>query len=255
MGNRVQDKVAVITGSTSGVGEGIARGLAAEGAQVVISGRNEVEGARIVAEIEDTGGKAIFHRADISSETDCLALISRAVGHYGKLDILVNCAAALAQHNFDEMTVDEWDYAYAANVRGPFILSRAAIPFFRKQGGGNIVNIGTCMGWGGPPERIAYSTSKGALLNLTHSLARGFIHDKIRVNWITVGWVASPHEIALRDKTHGDGKKFLDEHSDKRPLGRHETPEDIAAGVLYLVSCDGSHVTGCELNISGGIRT
>jgi NAD(P)-dependent dehydrogenase (short-subunit alcohol dehydrogenase family) len=236
------------------VGEGIAKRLAAEGASVMISGRRDIEGERVVREIADAGGDAAFQRADMGCEADCLKLIHATKEKFDRVDILVNNAAILAQHPFEELTTGEWDEAFAANVRGPFLCSRAAIPYMKEAGGGSIVNIGTCMAYRGPLDRIAYAASKGALLNLTKSMAGDLIRYKIRVNWITVGWVASPQELALRNITHGDGEKFLRESAERRPLGRHETADDIAAGVLFLVSDDGSHVTGCELNISGGIR-
>lgn len=255
MSDRVAGKVAVITGATGGLGEGIAKLLAAEGASVVISGRRAEEGEAVVRQITDGGGEAFFHRADVGTEEDCLSLIQVARSRYGRLDILVNNAAALAQHPFDEITVQQWDEAYAANVRGPFLLSRAAVALMREQdSGGSIVNIGTTMVYrGGNLDRLAYSSSKGALLALTKAMAGGLLKDRIRVNWVIVGWMATPQEVALRNQTHGDGNAFLQETGEKRPMGRHETPEDIAGGVLYLCSDEASHVTGTELNISGGL--
>lgn len=255
-GGRVAGKVAVITGATGGLGEGIAQLLAAEGASVVVSGRRDEEGEAVAQKIRDEGGEAHFHRADIGREEDCLSLIQAAREKYGRLDILVNNAAALAQHPYDEITVEQWDAAYAANVRGPFLCSREAVKIMREQGdgGGSIINVGTTMAYrGGNLDRIAYSTSKGALLTLTKVMAGALLKDCIRVNWVIVGWMATPQEMALRDRTHGDGEQFLRETGEKRPMGRHETPEDIAAGVLYLVSDEAAHVTGCELNVSGGL--
>ncbi len=254
MGDRLAGKVAIVTGATGGVGEGIAKRLAAEGASVVVSGRRPEPGERVARDIAEAGGAAAFVRADIGAPEDCVALVAAARERFGGVDILVNNAADLASYDFAELTPEQWDAAFDANVRGPMLLARDAIPSMRERGGGSIVNIGTCMAYRGPLDRIAYACSKGALLTLTKSLAGSLLHDRIRANWITVGWVASPQEIELRTRTHGDGEQFLRETEAKRPLGRHETPEDIAAGVLYLVSDDASHVTGCELNISGGIR-
>jgi NAD(P)-dependent dehydrogenase (short-subunit alcohol dehydrogenase family) len=254
MCGRLTGKAAIVTGATGGVGEGIARRLAAEGASVVVSGRRTEPGERVAQEIVQAGGVAAFVRADVGAPEDCVALVAAARERFGRLDILVNNAADLAPYDFDALTCEQWDAAFHANVRGPMLLAREAIPAMREAGGGSIVNIGTCMAYRGPLDRIAYACSKGALLTLTKSLAGALLQDRIRVNWIVVGWVASPQEIEYRTKTHGDGERYLQETGARRPLGRHETPEDIAAGVLYLVSDDGSHVTGCELNISGGIR-
>jgi NAD(P)-dependent dehydrogenase (short-subunit alcohol dehydrogenase family) len=254
MGDRLAGKVAVITGATGGLGEGIAQRLASEGASVIVSGRRTDEGEAVTARIVAEGGNAFFVQADVGQADDCLALIQAAVDHYGRLDILVNNAAALAHRPFDELTVEEWDATFNANVRGPMLLSRAAIPHLRAAGGGSIVNIGTTMIYKGAGlDRIAYTASKGALYTMTKTLANSLAKDRIRVNWVIVGWMATPQEVALRDRTHGDGEAFLDETGAKRPFGRHETPEDIAAGVLYLVSDEASHVTATELNISGGL--
>ena len=253
MGDRVAGKVAVVTGSTGGVGEGIAKRLAAEGASVVVSGRRDAEGERVVQEICVAGGKALFHRADVSDEADCLSLVQAAVDGFGAVDVLVNNAAALAQRPFEELSVEEWDATYATNVRGPFILSRAAAKHMRERGGGSIINIGTGMARRGSLDRIAYSSSKGALLSLTKTMAGSLLRDRIRVNWIIVGWVASPQEVELRNHTHGDGAAYLKQTAEKRPLGVHESPEDIAAGVLFLASDESTHVTSCELNITGGL--
>lgn len=254
MAGRIEGKVAVVTGSTGGLGEGIAKMLAAEGAAVIVSGRRDDEGEAVAAAIREAGGQAIYRHADVSRPDDCAALIEAAKAEFGRLDVLVNNAAALAHVPFDELTVEQWDAAFAANVTGPMLLARAAIPLMREQGGGSIVNIGTTMVYrGGGLDRIAYSASKGALQVMTRTLASSLLKDRIRANWVIVGWMATPQEVELRTRTHGDGEKFLSESGEKRPMGRHETPEDIAAGVLYLVSDEASHVTGTELNVSGGL--
>ena len=123
----------------------------------------------------------------------------------------------------------------------------------QRQGGGCIINIGSTLAYRGSLERLAYSCSKGALLSMTKVMARSLLQDKIRVNWVTVGWVATPGEIVLRNQTHGDGLVYLEGRSQQAPMGRLETVEDIAAGVVYLTSDAASHVTGCELNVSGGL--
>jgi NAD(P)-dependent dehydrogenase (short-subunit alcohol dehydrogenase family) len=251
---KLDGKVAIVTGATGGLGEGIAQKFISEGATVLVSGRREEEGQEVVQRITANGGTASFFRADVGNEADCLALIQAAIDKFGRLDILVNNAAALAHHPFDEMTADQWDAAFAANTRGPFLCSRAAIPHLKAAGGGSIINIGTTMIYrGGAMDRMAYTASKAALLNITKSMAAAFAKDRIRVNWVIVGWMATPQEVALRNQTHGDGESFLQQRGEARPFGRHETPEDIASGVLYLVSDDASHVTGCELNISGAL--
>jgi NAD(P)-dependent dehydrogenase (short-subunit alcohol dehydrogenase family) len=254
MGRGLNGRVAVVTGSSRGLGEAIARRLAAEGASVVVSGRNEVEGARVVAAIREAGGAAEWQRADVASAPDCEALIQAAVEHFGRLDILVNNAAALGYSPPETLTAEQWDEVFAANVRGPFLLTRRACEHMRRQGqGGNVVNIGTthvrCPGM----DRLAYGCSKAALLAMTKSFARDGARDQIRVNWVTVGWVGTPRETEYQTLRHGDGPKFLAERGPQLPMGRLETPEEIAAGVAFLVSDEAAHITACELNVSGGI--
>jgi NAD(P)-dependent dehydrogenase (short-subunit alcohol dehydrogenase family) len=248
----MKGEVAIVTGSTSGIGEGIARGLAAAGASVVVSGRRSAEGERVVEDIRREGANAWFVQTDLSQEKDCASLIREAVDHYGRLDILVNNAGIFPSVPLAETSATVWDEVFATNVRGAFLCSQAAIPALKQQGGGSIINIGTTLVYRGIGDRIAYSCSKGALLTMTKVMARELLRDRIRVNWITVGWVATPGEIVLRNQTHGNGQAFLEQRSQQAPLGRLETAEDMAAGVIYLASDAASHVTGCELNISGG---
>ena len=250
-----EHKVSVVTGSTGGIGEGIARRLAADGFSVVVSGRRVGKGEEIARQITDRGGTACFLPADMADPKACLRLIEAAVDRYGRLDVLVNNAGIFPIAEIQDSTPEIWDRVYAVNVRGPFLCAQAAIPHMKSQGGGVIVNIGSATPFLSRGDRIAYASSKGALLTMTKGLARALLPDKIRVNWVTVGWVATEGEIELRSRhaPSGSGREFLDKASADAPMGRLETVEETAAGVAYLVSDAASHVTGCELNISGGL--
>jgi NAD(P)-dependent dehydrogenase (short-subunit alcohol dehydrogenase family) len=250
---RLTGRAAIVTGSTGGIGEGIARRLAAEGASVIISGRRSAEGQAVAESIRRTGADAVFAQADVAQEADCAALIAEADARWGRLDILVNNAALLPPETPDGPDADLWDQVFDVNARGAWLCCRAAIPIMRRHGGGRIINIGTTMPWRGRISRLAYSCSKGALHTLTHILARELLADRILVNWITVGWVATPGELALRQAL-GDLDR-LEAAERNAPLGRLETPEDIAAGVAFLASDEATHITGCDLNISGGLWT
>lgn len=253
MAGTLTDKVAVVTGASRGLGEAIARRLASAGAAVIVSGRNESEGARVVAALQAGGGRAAWQRAEVGSAADCEALTQAAIDQFGRLDILVNNAAALGYSPIAELTAAQWDEVFAANVRGAFLLTRRAFEHMRRQGrGGNVVNIGTthtrCPGI----DRLSYGCSKAALLAMTKAFARDGARDQIRVNWVTVGWVATPRELEYQSERHGDGAKFLAERASQLAMGRLETPEEIAAGVAFLVSDEAAHITACELNLSGG---
>jgi NAD(P)-dependent dehydrogenase (short-subunit alcohol dehydrogenase family) len=256
MSGRLTGKVAVVTGSTGGIGEGIVRRLASEGASVVVSGRRVQTGEKVAQEIGADGGVATFVRADVSTEADCVGLIQTTLDHLGRVDVLVNNAAHFGSIPFEELTPEFWNQVFAVNVNGPLFCSRAVIPLMRRQGGGSIVNVGTTLVYRGAGERmdrLAYACSKGALLTMTKAMARTLLKDRIRVNWVTVGWVVTPGEIALRNRVHGDGEVYLREVAENAPMGRLETAEETAAGVAYLASDEASHVTGCELNVSGGL--
>ena len=248
-------KTAVVTGSTGGIGEGIARRLAADGFAVMVSGRRIAKGEEIAHQIVAGGGTASFVPADMADPESCRSLICAAVDLYGRLDVLVNNAGIFPIAEIRDTTAEMWDQVYAVNVRGPFLCSQAAIPHFRKQGGGSIVNIGSTTPFRSRGDRVAYASSKGALLTMTKALARALLADKIRVNWVTVGWVPTEGEIELRlqNMPGNSGREYLDRVSAEAPLGRLENEDDIAAGVAYLISEAASHVTGCELNISGGL--
>ena len=253
MRRMLKGKTAIVTGSTGGIGEGIARALAAEGTNVIISGRRIDEGEQVAAQIRSKGGEAAFVHADVAREQDCAALIRAGQDRFGQLDILVNNAGIFPIAQISEVTATQWDEVFNINTRGAFLCSQAAIPALKQQGGGSIINIGSTLVYRGMGDRIAYACSKGALLTMTKVMARELLPLRIRVNWVTVGWVATPGEVELRNRERGNGQYYLSEMGSRMPLGRLETAEDIAAGVVYLASDTASHVTGCELNISGGM--
>ena len=247
MRSRLNDKVAVVTGSTRGIGEAIVRRLAAEGARVVVSGIDSADGARVAREIGAT-----YVDADVRSPARCESLIDEVVREHGRIDVLVNNAGVFPSLSLEASTAEAWDEVFSVNVRGAYLCSRAAVPHLKKAGG-VIVNIGTTLAYRGSEDRIAYAASKGALLSMTKTMAHAFAKARIRCNWVTVGWVASPGEIALRDALTGNGLAYLAERGERTAFGRIETTEEIAAGVAYLSSDEAAHVTGCELNISGGL--
>lgn len=251
MGNRLQAKVAVITGSTSGVGKGIAIRFAAEGASVAVSGRNEANGNAVVDAIRADGGSAIYVRTDLTSEADCRNLIETTARTFGRLDALVNNAGIFPRGALETTTEALWDEIFAVNVKGPFFCCKYAIPLMQRQRSGSVVNIGSGNGYCGAPNLLAYSASKGALLTMTRNLARAYASDRIRVNWLTTGWVLTEGEIAVHAK-EGHSQDWLVEQGSKQPFGRLMTPADIANGALFLASDEAEFVSGAELPVAGG---
>lgn len=252
MAGRVQDKVAIVTGGGTGIGQGIATVLAREGARVVVANRTPETGEETVARIRAEGGAALFHRTDVTKEADCRALIDTAVREFGRLDILVNNAGIFPRATLEETTEELWDEIMAVNLKSVFFLCKHAVPAMRRAGGGSIVNIGSVHGYIGAPNLVAYATSKGALLNLTRTLARALAPDRIRVNFLNPGWVITPGEIRIQG-LEGHDRDWLEAQGERMPLGRLQTPVDAAYGVLYLASEESAMVTGQALNVDGGL--
>ncbi|MFC4102595.1 SDR family NAD(P)-dependent oxidoreductase [Paenibacillus xanthanilyticus] len=254
MGSRLKGKVIVITGGTKGIGKGIALLCAQEGATIVLGGRNEEDGARVVREIEASyHGEAVFVQGDISREAACKQLIEEAVHRYGRLDGLVNNAGIFPRGSMTDTTEELFDSIFAVNIKGAFFCSKHAIQAMRQSGGGSIVHIGSTNGYKGPKDLAAYSSSKGAMLTLNRHIAAHYGEDRIRSNWITVGWVASDGEIELHQSNGVSPAELRKRAASHIPSGRMQTPEDIGYGAVYLLSDESSQVTGTELHINGGI--
>jgi len=240
--------VAVVTAAGAGMGEGIARLFAAEGAQVVIGDRDEAHGQAAAASIAGDGGRALFVRADVRSEADCRALIERAVEACGRLDVLVNNAGISTRGTLENTTLSTWDDVFAVNVRGAFICMQQAVVHMKPQGRGSIVNIGSINAYIGEPKLMAYSASKGALMTLTRNTASYLGRYRIRVNQINPGWTLTPNEHRQKLE-EGKGEGWLDEAVRTRPFGRLLLPRDIAGAALYFASDESECVTGSVLDL------
>ncbi|MGH9845678.1 MAG: SDR family oxidoreductase [Blastocatellia bacterium] len=247
--NRLKNKVAVITGSGSGMGEGIARLFAEEGAQVVVSGRDEEKGKAAADEIAAQGNQAIFHRADVSIETDCRALIDRGVEHFGRIDVLVNNVGLSTRGTVEDTTVEVWDKLFATNIRSAFICTQQAVKYMKEQRRGSIVNIGSVNAYIGEPKLMAYSATKGAMMVFTKNNASYLNQYRIRVNQLNVGWTNTPNEHRVKMEEEGKGENWLEEAMATRPFGRLLLPRDIAMAALYFASDESELVTGSVLDI------
>ena len=253
MTGRVHGKVVIVTGAAQGIGRGCAEMLAREGAYVVIGDIQETVGATAAAAIRATGAEASFHRVDVEDEAQCAALIAATITTYGRLDGLVNNAGWYPRATLEETTTELWDQILNINLRSAFYCCKYAIPAMRS-GGGSIVNIGSLNGIQGAANLVAYAAAKGGLLTLTRTLAGAYAADRIRVNYVIPGWVLSEGEIALHRGMGVDEETLRRAGSDLR-LGRHQTPEDAAYAVTYLISDESSQVTGTILNVDAGGST
>ncbi|MCS7054647.1 MAG: SDR family oxidoreductase [Thermoflexales bacterium] len=254
MTHRVQDKVVIVTGAAQGIGFGIAEMLAREGARVVIADKQTEKGEAAAARIRDAGGEALFQYADVTVEADCAALAQAAAEHFGRLDGLVNNVGWFPRATLEETTTELWEAIMNVNVRSAFYCCKYVIPIMQRGGGGSIVNIGSIHGLQASSNLIAYGAAKGALLNLTRTLAGAYGADRIRCNYLIPGWVMSEGEIALA-KSRGVDVNELRAQGAQLLFGRHQTPQDAAYAVVYLISDESSQVTGSIFHIDAGMST
>ncbi len=253
MGEILKGKVIVITGGNKGLGRGLAIAAGQQGATVVIGARTERDGIEVVEEIRQKGGpKALFVQGDLKKVEECKKLIHMAESSSGRIDGLVNYAGILPAASITETDESFFDDVFDINVKAAFFCTKYAVESMQRGGGGAIVNIGSLHTYGGDRDRAAYACSKGALLALTKHIAKNYAGDRIRANWITMGWVATPGELELRRQQGRDLKWLERQGSEVMPMGRLQTVEDNIPGLIYLLSDGSSQVTGVELHISGG---
>ena len=245
---RLLDKVAVITGSGSGMGEGIARVFAGEGARVVVSDLHEGWAAAVAAGIEAEGGQALARRADVRSEEDCRGLIEYAVDAWGRVDVLVNNAGISPRGNVETTTSAQWDEVFAVNVRGAFFCMQQAVRYMKEAQSGSIVNIGSVNAYIGESKLMAYSASKGALMTLTRNTAGYLNRYRIRVNQLNVGWTLTPNEHRVKIE-EGKGEQWAEAATRTRPFGRLLVPRDIGLAALYFASPESECFTGAVVDL------
>ncbi len=244
----LENKVALVTGSATGVGEAIARRFLQEGARVMLHGRaHEAQAAASIG--APFGERADFRAAQLEEPEECVRLIEATVERFGRLDILVNNAAAITRSNLETTDAATFDYTLSVNVRAPLLLVRAALKHFREVGGGCVLNIGSINSYCGEANQLAYSISKGALTTLSRNLADAHATENIRVNHLNLGWVLTPNEYALKQK-EGLSPDWP-EHIPKAfaPSGRILKPEEIAHFALAFVSPQGGPVSGAVVEL------
>ena len=251
---RLQDKVAIVTGATSGIGESIAILFAREGAKVLVVGRAEDRGKKVVQRIAEEGGEAIFRRVDLAHEEEIPPMIKAAVETWGRLDILVNNAAYFGRSIFKplaETSLDGWKHAVAVNLTAIFIACQEAIPRMIEGGGGAIINISSIGGLNCFPACASYSITKGGLVQLTKSVALDYAKVGIRANVIASGAIDTPGNEPWYEE-HGGKEGYLEWIGKTVPMGYIGKPEDIAWAAVYLASDESSYTTGTVLVVDGG---
>jgi len=248
---RLANQSALITGGTSGIGEATALLFSREGAQVAVTGRDEGRGQRVVETIEKGGGRAIFVRADVRKAADCQHAVAETVKAFGRVHILFNNAGIFYPHDTLACSEEEWDEQIDINLKGVFLMSKAALPGMIALGRGAIINNSS--GWGivGGDKAVAYCASKGGVVLMTKAMAIDHGRQGIRVNCICPGDVETPM-LPVDAKMRGLKWEDCLASCANHPLGRIGTVDEIAKAVLFLATDDSSFMTGAALIVDGG---
>ena len=248
---RFSGKVALVTGSTQGLGEAIADRLVGEGLEgLVVTGRNTERGNAVAARLNGEC-RTVFVAADLGEPDAPAGLIDETDRVFGRLDVLVNAAGDSHRGTIEDTSIELFDHLMAVNVRAPFMLMQGAIRVMRREGiEGTIVNIASAAAHGGPPYLAPYSTSKGALVILTRNVAHSVAWDRIRVNALNIGWMDSPAEHMIRERFHGGDPQWLDKAEASQPFGRLLKTPEVAGAVAFLASDDSGMMTGAAVDFN-----
>ncbi len=251
MAGKLDGKVAWVSGANKGIGEGVARLFAAEGAKVAMIGRTKSEGERIAAEIVQAGGEAFFCVCDVTAEEDIRASIEQTVQRYGRIDILINNAGIVDVKMLHEYDVAQWDRVMDVNVRSVFLAFKYAFPYLSEHEHSYVVNIGSISSFVGQDCTPAYTTSKGAVLSLSKSIGLDYARYGIRCNCICPGITETPM-LRKHLNAEQDPEAHYKERLRRVPLGRQLYPDDIAKSCLFFSCEDSAGVTATSLIVDGG---
>ena len=249
---KLKDQVAIVTGSSKGIGEGIARVFSQEGAKVVVVCRTQDAGDKMAAALGAAEGRAVFIQTDVSSGESIRHMIDATIETFGRLDILVNNAGYHISKNVEQTSEEEWQFIQDTNLRSTFLCSKYAIPHLRKTRG-NIINMSSMVGLVGQPNAGAYSATKGGQIAMSKGMAIDFAPDGIRVNVICPGWIQTPlvDDWFSQQEDPEAAKKYI---FGQHPVGRIGTIEECGKAALFLACNDDSaFVTGITLNIDGAV--
>jgi NAD(P)-dependent dehydrogenase (short-subunit alcohol dehydrogenase family) len=244
----LQDRIALVTGSTSGIGHGIATHFASLGASVMIHGPAEAEAQTVAAQMRDAGCDADAVGGDLMDPDACRRVVRTVVERHGGLDILVNNAAITLRASLEDSSVEFWDMMMTVNLRAPFICLQEAVKSMKTRGGGSIVNIGSINAYVGLSNLGPYSVSKGGLMTMTRNAAAALGKYRIRVNQLNVGWTLTEGEEKVQ-RLEGKGPDWLADAIATRPFGRLLLPVDIAHAAAYFASDDGAMISGSVLEL------
>ena len=251
---RFANKVVLITGSGAGIGRASALAFAREGARVVVNSLSPESGLATQQLVTAAGCEAHFVQGDVSRNADAQMMVDETLRVFGRLDILINNAGIVLPGRVDTISEDDWERTFAVNVKGTFLVSRAALEAMRRNDGqgGVIVNVASVAAQKGVLDRAAYSASKGALLSLTRAMARDHLAENIRVNCVCPGTTATP-SLEQRLQAFADPEKARAEFTARQPMGRLGQAEEIAAAILFAAADEAAFMNGENISINGGM--
>lgn len=257
----LQEKVVLVTGASKGLGKAIAEAFAAEGSRVVLTAHSQGELEQIAQAIQQRGGQALALAADITNTDDVNRLVTQTLAHWGTVHVLVNNAGGIGSFSaFEELSDDDWANLFNLNLFSAVRLTRAVIPFMRKQHWGRILNIASESGIQPDPNMPHYNASKAALINLSKSLSKAYARDGILVNSVSPAFIKTPlvermladQAKARRVTVEQAEAEFLRQNRPHIELGRAGTPEEVATAVVFLASESASFINGANLRVDGG---
>ncbi|OQM76052.1 SDR family NAD(P)-dependent oxidoreductase [Manganibacter manganicus] len=241
-------RVAIVTGGNGGIGLGMARGLCEAGAHAVLVGRNREKGDQAASGLDADGLKASFIEADVTDEAACRRAVASVVAAQGGVDILINNAGIAIRKQPEDYTLAEWHKVLDTNLTSAFIMSQAVHTSMKARGGGKIISIGSVLALFGAPFSVAYSSSKGGLVQFTKALATAWAPDNIQVNAILPGWIDTELTVAARAQVEGLEAKIMD----RVPAKRWGKVQDFAGAAIFLSGAASDFVTGTSLLVDGG---
>ena len=244
----LQGTVAIVTGGNGGIGLGMAEGLSAAGATVVIAARNADKSAAAVESILATGGRASAIAVDVTDEADCQAMVASTLNAYGRLDILINNAGINIRKRPEDYTLTEWQQILQTNLTSAFLCAQAAYPAMKRASRGKIINIGSMMSIFGTAFTTPYAASKGGIVQMTRSLACAWAADNIQVNAVLPGWVDTELTQTARKDIAGLHERVLA----RTPAGRWGAAQDFAGIAVFLASTASDFITGTAIPVDGG---
>ena len=241
-------KVALVTGGNGGIGLGMAQGMAACGAAVVIAGRNEEKAQSALESLLAMRVRSVFMRADVTRKAECEALVANTLAEFGRLDILINNAGTAIRKMPQDYTEEEWRTVLDTNLTSAFFCSQAAYAPMQRQGAGKMINIGSMMSLFGAPYATPYASSKGGIVQMTRALATAWAKDNVQVNAVLPGWIDTDLTKRAREQVPGLHQRV----QDRTPAGRWGIPSDLAGIAAFLASPASDFVTGTAIPVDGG---